>query len=202
MNQNTAIAIILDRSSSMSSCREATIEGFNSTLAEQKALPGEASLTLAVFSTSVEIVRSFAPIRDVKALTHESYVPDGGTALFDAIGFTIEYLGEKLAAVNEADRPGRVLVVIMTDGEENSSKKFRRQKISEMIKHQRTKYSWEFAFVGASLASIEDAVSFGITRGMAASYDANFVGTQKAHSQISGGISSYRSGKSYTGSGK
>lgn len=198
MKKNSAaIAIVLDRSTSMESCRDATILGFNSTLAEQRTQPGECSVMLTTFADDVRVVFSSLPIALVRNITRETYAPNGNTALLDGIGHTIEALGTQLAFLPEHERPERVLVVIMTDGQENRSRKFKKAKITEMIGHQRSKYGWEFAYLGADLTSIEDAVSMGIMRGMAAQYDSSPMGTSQAHRGMSKGISNYRSGGKY-----
>ena len=117
----TAIVAILDASSSMSGLTHETIQGFNTFLADQQALPGEAVLTLAVFSSAgnYRLVHNAAPIQSVKPLTTADYYPSGWTALHDAIARTIDEVGAALAAMPEEERPSKVLFLITTDGEEN-----------------------------------------------------------------------------------
>jgi len=86
------------------------------------------------------------------------------TALLDAMGRTIDDLGEQLAAMPEDGRPGTVIVVTLTDGLENASKDYTREKVAERVKHQEEKYGWEFIFLGANLDSINEAEAFGIQR--------------------------------------
>lgn len=165
-----AIAVVLDRSGSMRSIRDATIEGFNEFLAAQKAVPGEAALTLAQFDHEYDIVHDAAPLANVEPLNTTTYVPRGSTALLDAIGRTIDGLGKRLAAMPEHNRPSRIIVAIMTDGLENASQTFTRARIFEMITHQRERYSWQFMFLGAD----QDAIAIGRDYGIDPRFAAMF----------------------------
>jgi len=190
----TDISVVLDRSGSMESVRKDTIGGFNAFLEEQQAQPGEATLTLAQFDDQYEIMHDGKRIKDVPALTEQTFVPRGMTALLDAIGRTIVATGARLAAMSEADRPAKVIFVILTDGEENHSREFDLAKVTEMIEHQRKVYSWDFVFLGANQDAIKAAAGLGINRGHALNYVANSQGTCCAFSAMSRGLSSYRSG--------
>ena len=160
----TEIAFILDQSGSMDSIKAGTLEGVNAFLEQQKrenaTYPVRFSLTL--FSTSIEIRNTSVSVTEVPALTEENYQPNGGTALLDAIGLTIDSLGKRLAETPEAERPGKVIVAIMTDGEENSSRQFTWTQISEKIKHQSEVYKWEFLFLGANQDAIATAARMNI----------------------------------------
>ena len=190
----TDITIVLDRSGSMSAVRADTIGGFNTFLAEQKAEPEAANLSLYQFDNLYETVHSVRPLRDVPELTLQTFVPRGSTALLDAIGRTINETGARLAALPEADRPGKVLLVIMTDGEENSSHEFTRPQIFDMITHQRDNYQWQVAFIGAN----QDAIAVGGSLGIPASNSLNFAhtgaGTQSAIRAMSAATTKYRKG--------
>ena len=195
MNDTTDITIVLDRSGSMQSVRQDTIGGFNSFLAEQKALPGEANFTLVQFNTTDETTFNAVPIAEVPALTLGTFKPQGGTALLDAIGKTVIATGQRLAAMSDAARPGKVLLVIMTDGEENSSREFTREKVFEMISHQRDKYQWQVAFIGANQDAIATGASIGIPVTNSANYASTGIGTASAIRSLSNSTSSYRNAK-------
>ena len=156
-DNHTRIAVILDRSGSMGSCRESTVTGFNTFIREQKKLPGTATVKLVQFDDEYEIVFD-KPLQDAPELTQETFVPRGSTALLDAQGRTIIELGKELEAMAESERPSKVIVVTLTDGQENASTDFTTEKIAEMIKHQRETYGWDFVFLGAN----QDAVKVGI----------------------------------------
>jgi uncharacterized protein YegL len=90
-------------------------------------------------------------IKDVAPITDREYIPRGNTALLDAVGKTINTLGEKLAKMDEAARPGKVIVLIITDGQENASREFNQTRVKEMIERQQNVYKWEFIFFGANI---------------------------------------------------
>jgi len=171
-SKTTEIALILDQSGSMESIRAGTVEGVNAFLDQQREespeLPARFSLTL--FSTVIETRHSSIPVNDVPHLGPDNYRPSGGTALLDAIGTTVDELGKRLAETPEADRPEKVVVAIMTDGEENSSRIFTWEQISEKIKHQTDVYKWEFLFMGANQDAIATASRMNIHRDSSANY--------------------------------
>lgn len=172
----TSIAVILDRSGSMGSCVNDTIGGFNTFLQKQKEqLDGAitATMSLIQFDNQYEPNYLDMRLRDVPLLTHETYQPRGGTALHDAIGRTITELGAKFARLPEHERPGKVVVLIITDGEENASREYDRERIRTMIEHQRSVYAWQFLFVGANQDGVLTGNSLGIAKGMSASYTPN-----------------------------
>src|SRR5712692_4198298 len=142
------ITIVLDRSGSMSAVRDATVSGFNEFMEGQKAVPGDARITLIQFDTQdpYELVFDRKPIKEIPKLTVEMYVPRGGTPLHDALGRAIDDLGAKLSKEAEGERPGKVVMVVMTDGLENSSKEYTAPRLAEMIEHQRETYKWQFVF--------------------------------------------------------
>ena len=158
MNPNhTEIAFILDRSGSMASMVEPAIAGFNSLLSEQQTLPGSARFSLVLFDDHYEVPVASMPIAEVQPLNTNTYQPRGSTALLDAIGRTIDELGARLANAPEAERPGQVLVAILTDGEENASRQFTWKDISDRIRHQTDVYQWRFLFLGANQDAIATA---------------------------------------------
>lgn len=191
---STLIAVVLDRSGSMESIRDATIEGVNAFVTQQKSQPGEAKLSLVQFDTEFLTTHDEAPLETVQPLTRATYVPRAGTALLDAIGRTIDGIGVKLAARPESERPSKVVVVIQTDGYENSSREYTNAKISEMITHQRTKYGWDFVFLGANQDAIATAAQWGIQQNWAFTYSADSLSMGKAFVGASYAVNNSRSG--------
>jgi hypothetical protein len=190
------ITMILDRSGSMSSVWRPTIDGFNEFIEAQKKGAGDANVTLIQFDTEnpYELVFEDRPVKEAPKLTGETFVPRGGTPLHDAIGRTIVDLGAKLAKTPEAERPGKVFVVIMTDGLENSSHEYSAPKIAEMIKHQREKYKWEFIFLGANQDAILTGEHLNIPMATAATYSATAGGTANAFRATAQNVNAVRSG--------
>lgn len=192
MKDKTDITIILDRSGSMSSVKDDTIGGFNSFLAEQQKVEGEASLSLVQFDDQYEVVYVDKDINSADRLTEATFQPRGMTALFDAIGQTINSVGQRLANLAEDKRPNKVVFVILTDGFENASREFSASKISEMINHQRNNYKWEFMFIGANQDAVLSAKEIGIPAAAALTYAANAEGTKMLFSRVAGKVASYR----------
>lgn len=189
----TEIAIVIDKSGSMGSLVKDTLGGYNTFIEKQKALPGDASVTLVLFDTDIKTIYESVDIKNVKELTTKEYFADGLTALNDAIGLTIDSLGKRLDATAEENRPEKVVVVIMTDGEENSSNRYTNDKIKEMVEHQKNKYSWEFCFLGANIDSFAVGGSYGISNNI--NYSASVVGTKLAYATMDNITSNVRSGR-------
>lgn len=169
----THISIVLDRSGSMASCKQPTIEGFNAFIQKQQETPGKATVTLVQFDDQYQVDYGFLPILNVPVLDSSNYQPRGGTALLDALGRSIKETGEQLAALDESDRPERVIFVVQTDGAENASRAFDYTKISDMIKHQQDVYKWDFVFLGANQDAIASAKQMGMNAKSSMTYCIN-----------------------------
>lgn len=171
MKDATHIAVLLDRSGSMDSIKEETISGFNFFLNEQQKGGANANLTLVQFDTqATEVVHENAPIDSVPPLNADTYQPRGGTPLLDALGETIISTGRTLAVIPETNRPDKVVFVIITDGEENSSHKYNKTQIKEMIEHQANVYKWQFIYLGANQDAFAEAGNMGIAMAHAANF--------------------------------
>lgn len=157
----TDITMVVDRSGSMQGIREDAEGGINAFIDAQKQEEGETLLTLVQFDTEYEFVHNGTPVADVGAYQLK---PRGSTALLDAVGRAINETGRRLADMNEAVRPGLVVFVIVTDGQENSSREFSRAKIREMIQHQQTVYNWQFSFLAANQDAFAEGAAMGITQ--------------------------------------
>lgn len=193
MNMNrTSIGVVIDRSGSMESTKNDTIGGFNTFLTDQKALPGEADLTLALFDHEYTLVHDGVKLADVPELTSITYVPRGSTALRDAIGRTVNAMGAKLTSIPEDERPGKVILVIITDGEENFSKEFSADQIRIMLKEQQEKYSWEILYFGANQDAFAVGKVLGLANGASTNYVSNSVGTRALYSSIGDSVSKSR----------
>ena len=162
MNGNlTDITVVLDRSGSMVDVVKDVVGGFNTFVEQQKQAKGSATFTLIQFDNEYEFVHKAIDIQKVPKL---EFQPRGSTAILDAMGKAIVETGERLKNMAECDRPSKVIFVIITDGQENASKEYRKSQITEMIKLQREVYSWEFVFMSSSLDAVADAHDYGILR--------------------------------------
>lgn len=155
----TDVTLVVDRSGSMEAIREDAMGGVNRFILDQAEKPGEAVLTLVQFDTEYEFIHRAVPIQNVPKYV---LTPRGSTALLDAVGRAINETGERLAAMPEADRPGLVVFVVMTDGQENSSREFTKSQIKEKIEHQQSAYAWQFLFLGANQDAFAEAGGMGM----------------------------------------
>lgn len=178
MRENlTEIVFIIDRSGSMSGLESDTIGGFNSMIAKQQKVEGEAIVSTVLFDDETDVIHDRVAIGDVKKLTEEDYYVRGCTALLDAIGGAIHHIGNVHKYAREEDRPAKTLFVITTDGLENASRHYSFKDVKKLIKRQQEKYNWEFLFLGANIDAIEVAGNMGISRDRAANYNCDEVGT-------------------------
>lgn len=152
----TELLVLADESSSMGVVRDQSIGAINELIASQKLKPGKCRFTYTKFASTVsEPVIFSTPLEDVRPLTREDYCPNGMTALYDGIGYNIDRLGQRLAGTPENERPAQVIFVIQTDGHENFSMGYNLAGIQKMIDHQKTKYNWDFIFMGADINAME-----------------------------------------------
>lgn len=189
----TEMVFILDRSGSMSGLEADTIGGFNSMIEQQKAEDGEAYVTTVLFDGVYELLHDHVDILEIEPITRKEYYARGCTALLDALGTTINSVGQRLSDTPEEERPGKVMFVIITDGYENASHEFTKSKIKEMIEHQQNKYSWVFMFIGANMDAVTEAASYGINSSFAATYTASAQGTSSVYTALDSSISCLRS---------
>jgi uncharacterized protein YegL len=188
----TSVNVIIDRSGSMSSLAGDTIGGFNTFLADQKNVPGDVSFTLCLFSTHYQLVHDAVKLDSVPDLNTTTYRPSGNTALLDALGTTIDNVGNKLAAMSEEERPSKVIFLIITDGQENASREYTIDQVKAKVTHQSDVYNWEFVFMGANIDAISAGTSLGISAANSVNYSASSVGTKSLYTNVSKSLGSYR----------
>lgn len=187
MNQNYAdITVILDRSGSMSTIQPSMEDGINKFFEDQKkANIGKCLASLYQFDVFYEPVFEGVPIAEVPKVVLE---PRSMTALLDAIGKTVTNTGSRLRQMPESDRPGKVIIVIITDGLENASTEFTLSSIREIIRVQSEVYKWEFLFLGANQDAIQVAGHMGIPYAASMTFDPSKGGVYAALQATSGGV--------------
>ncbi len=170
-NGITEIVFILDKSGSMAGLEEDTIGGFNSFIEKQKGEAGRAYVTTVLFSTDYEKMHDRVDLLEIAPLTRADYRVGGGTALYDALGDTIEHITTVHRYIRREDVPEKTIFVITTDGEENSSRRYRAADVKRKIKVCEESLGWEFLFLGANIDAFSAADKIGIRRERAAKYD-------------------------------
>jgi uncharacterized protein YegL len=167
------IIVVRDRSGSMSSIQNDMEGALKELVKEQSKREGECLFSLFDFDDRFDVIHDAVKIQDV---VHVNLVPRGMTALLDAVGKSINLVGERLSKTAEEDRPEVVILAVITDGGENSSKEFTRDKIKEMIALQEEKYNWKFLFLGANMDAVAAGQSFGFSANTSMTYIPNFGG--------------------------
>ena len=175
--QRVLVNVILDKSGSMSTKVQDVIGGFNlylDELAKESAVDYGFSLTL--FDTVVEMKYKAVPLTKVAKLDDKTYRPSGNTALYDAVGNTVQTVG--------AEGFDKIITVIMTDGEENSSREWTIEAIRELIRSKEAAGNWTFVFLGANLDAFTQGTSLGVRVANSVRYDsANYRGVYASLAQ-------------------
>lgn len=188
----TELVFILDKSGSMAGLERDTIGGFNAMLDKQKAQAGECRITTVLFDHRYELLHDRTDIRAVRPITAREYRVGGSTALLDALGKTIHKIATAQKNTSEPFRAKRVMFVIITDGEENASREYAAKEVKEAIRRQKSRYGWEFIFLGANIDAVETAGRFGIDAGRAANYVPDSQGTALNFCAMSETVSAFR----------
>lgn len=186
----TEIIYILDRSGSMGGLESDTIGGFNSMMEQQKKTGEKAVVSTVLFDDVCEVIHDRVPIEKVEKMTDKQYYVRGCTALLDAVGGAIHHIGNVHKYAREEDRPEKTIVVITTDGMENASCKYSRDKIEKMVKRQQKKYGWEFIFIGANIDAYAEAQKYGIRKDRAVNYVCDDIGTANVYAGVSKAVCS------------
>lgn len=184
------LTIVLDRSGSMSSIANDMVKGFQHFVEKEKESGDVTKVTLYTFNNTS---RCEYTSRDINEIFTLDLRPLGSTALMDALGRAINETGARLSAIPENDRPEKVVVMVITDGEENASREYTLLKIKEMVEHQKTKYNWQFVFSGANIDSFSVGGNYGVARCSTMNYMATPAGTQHLWESLSVSQRAYRS---------
>ncbi len=198
---DTIVGVVIDMSGSMGGIAQATRDGYNEYISSLKADKdlGDVKVTLTVFDSgwdqkpNIDVVYNATPLEHVPVLTESVYKPRGGTPLCDAMGATIHRTEEALK--NYKGNPN-VLLVIITDGKENSSKEFSKVQISKMVKEKESQ-GWTTIYLGANHDSWAAGASIGIASGNTLNYSASNI-RKGAFEKVARGTSSYRAVASTT----
>jgi len=186
-NDNAVVDIvfILDSSGSMDALGKEPVQGVRNFIEDLRKQKSEENinfyLTLTTFNNTTKIIYDNIDIDSVEEFGDDKYLPDGMTALYDAIGETIHnYTNNYISKKESGDR--KVICVILTDGEENSSFKYTRDQIKELTQSCEKK-GWSFKYLGANQDSFNVANSIGINN--SADYDYTDLGCRNIMRSVS-----------------
>ena len=189
----TELVFILDRSGSMSGLEKDTIGGFNAMIEKQKKEPGEAYVSTILFDNVSEVLHDRVKLPEVPKMTDRDYTVRGCTALIDAIGGAIHHIANIHKYARPEDVPEKTLFVITTDGMENASRRYTSEQVKKMIEKEKSKYGWEFLFIGANIDAVETGARYGIGRDRVANYVSDSQGTDILYASVNEAVCQVRS---------
>ena len=181
MKTHTDITIILDCSGSMDLIKSSTIEGFNTFLRAHQAEGTNVRITLVKFNHEYTLAFEEKKIKKKYFLNEANFVPNGTTALLDAIGSTIKSVDARIE--KHAVKPG-VIIAIITDGHENSSRFYTQNDIKKTIKKRSDKNNWNFIYLGANQDAIFEGNRLGISSDYSHNFKASKVGVERAFNNV------------------
>jgi len=188
--KKTDIICIIDKSGSMHNLTGDTIGGFNTFIDAQEDVPGKAKVTLVLFDQDYHLQYDGKKLKDVPYLTDETYYASGTTALLDAVGRTIEDVLKR----HEKKSPDNTVVCIITDGQENASSDYTKERVKELITEQQESNNWEFFFLGANIDAFAEAGGIGIGYTNTLSYEATAGGVKGAYLAVTRAVTKSRTG--------
>ncbi len=186
---DTLIHVILDRSGSMYTILEDTIGGYNTFLDTQKDLNIPIKWSTTFFDYETETIIDNVDIKDVPKLDSSTFIPKGGTALYDAIGEIVMNIHAK----NTKEQYKKIIIVIITDGKENASKNYSSSAISKIIG---THDNYDFLYLGANQNAILEAKKIGLKENASIEYDTSKAAISAVYEAASAQVKNHISGTS------
>lgn len=196
----TEVVVLLDRSGSMDPLRQATIDGINELIAEQRKMPGRVRFSLVLFDDRYEPVYEGEPLENVPKMTRENYIPRGTTALLDAWGRAMIETEARISGQPEAEQPDLVLFVVVTDGLENASQEYTDHQVFNAVSRHRNHDGWRFIYLGANQDAIREGSRYGVSQDAAMTFEPCAAGARTMLATLSNTISGLRLGSTDGGS--
>lgn len=192
MKNLTELVFIIDKSGSMSGLESDTIGGFNSLIKKHKKEEGDALISVVFFNDNQDVVLDRVDINKVKELTEEDYVCMSCTALLDAVGDSIKHIRNIHKYARKEDIPEKTVFVIMTDGLENASEKYRYHDVKRLIERAKEESNWEFLFLGANIDAVGEAKNLGIEEDYAVEFCCDEKGIELNYEAVSDAVKMMR----------
>lgn len=185
MKDYSEFLIILDRSGSMQAAASDHEGGLNSFIQDQQKLDGDVRITLIQFDTNdpCEVVMDGVPAGKAEKV---KLLPRGGTPLLDAIGLGVSHFVKRIDS--QTEKPDIVVVMIITDGEENSSREWTKERVKSLVA-EKEKLGWKFLYLGANVDAFHEAGMYGTqaTQTNALNFHNNLVGTRGLYASVASG---------------
>ena len=192
MKNLTELVFIIDKSGSMSGLESDTIGGFNSLIKKQKKEEGDALVSVVFFNDNQDVVLDRVDINKIKELTEDDYVCMSCTALLDAVGESIKHIRNIHKYARKEDIPEKTVFVMMTDGLENASEKYRYHDVKRLIERAKEESNWEFLFLGANIDAVGEAKNLGIEEDYAVEFCCDEKGIELNYEAVSDAVKMMR----------
>jgi hypothetical protein len=194
-SKTTEIVLILSRSGTMQNFRRDAAESFSQLLAGQKAIPGEARLTLVLYDTDYETLFDAMELSQTGPVGAEVFSSEGGCGLLDAVGKTVESVRDRIGAMDEQARPSKVIVAILAGGKDDASRDFTEKHLSRLIRVLQKEHGWRFVYAGSNQDPYAEARAISIRPEGVLHYEMTGAGLKKAYAAINDSITHMRTGK-------
>jgi len=193
MKENrTLIVLIVDNSGSIESIRGDMEGALDALIKDQKTVDGECFISYYPFDSKI-IVEERKEMVVLKDFGKIRITPRGGTALYKSVCEVIDSVGVQLSKISEDKRPERVLVAIVTDGDENSSGAVTGDDVKKRVAHQESVYKWKFVYLGANQDAYNVSNTIGLSRSNSMNYSISKLGINNMMTGVSESIKSMRS---------
>ena len=182
----TEVVFIIDKSGSMHGLEDDTIGGFNSFLDNQRKENENCNISTVLFSSSQKILHSHENISNIKDLTSKDYIASGTTALLDALGDSINNMEEYISDKKDIN----VMYIIITDGKENSSRRFNYSSIKNMVSAKK-ELGWKFIFLASNFDAWGEGKELGMSKEDCVDYHNDSIGIRKTYSCVSKAVACF-----------
>ena len=187
------LVMVVDKSGSMASMYDGAIKGFNKFIQDQREIGTAKDLaTVCLFDTNYELLVDCESLENVQLLNKHNYKPNGGTALNDTLYETIDRVGQQVVSMKAKDRPSKVIVCVISDGEENSSRRYTDAQVKSLIEHRKELFNWEFVFIGANQDVMKTARTYSFNTESTFTFSATSKGLMDGYDTISSYVTSIR----------
>jgi hypothetical protein len=186
----TYVALVVDRSGSMSTVAEAAFSGINEqldTLKHQGDKGGDTFVTYIQFDSVIDLVFDKKPAKDLTPITRDQYIPRGSTAMYDAVYTAINRLKDGVKQTKDTG----FLVVVISDGEENASREVTSQQLADEVKSLQATGKWTFAYMLSNQDLTTVREKLGLSANNMASYASTAMGTQSAFRNMAVNTANY-----------